>query len=1051
MSGHRRALGAGIVAAMLIGLLHRSTGRFNAHNSDQVGTKASPSVLPVNGAAEASIPPGPATRPLRGEDPRTPLASPALAGFVRSASGAPLAGAEVRWIALERQDVEIEVAWRALDWGWIERDSVLARTDDQGRFALDHYPAAKLPKGSILTAQESQHVGKATFLPAEEEEWPRALEFVLPDGERQSVRVVDAAGRAWPGARVLHQALASTESPWSRFLFETLECDAHGHAWLTPFPGEHVVWAESKNSVSVPWSGLPAGEVVLTLGESFTLGGHVTYPQWDTGYIGERRLLVSGLTGNLWRPLVQLRSVQAGTFGPVQVPCEGVDRIRVRLEGSPIIPEMREFSCPQPGSRRELVFSCRKGAALWFEAFDEEGHPVRDARAAVRWEDLDAPGGQNQVESGAKPNGRIDLYSFPPGRVRYRVFAPGYAPYENDQLVPIDYAMAITLHRAALLRGRCVSGGRSVPDFELRYWRAGGYIEPVSQSYFGRSNGDFELELAAGDWLLAASSANSPGCLPASVTLSEEDEQTVTLELPEALVGYGRVVDAADGRALADARLQPLSPGTEPPAPWGPECSVNSDGSFLISGFSLGRNQLWVKADGFALRKVEAFASAGQILDWGEIRLFRPQPLRIQLTGFEGSGSNALDFEGRAVGLSPLPTRRFGADGWLEYEGVAPGYYQFDAVGPDGRWTRRVLDLQPGQNWTYELPVGGEEKLVVYLKQPRGTTLEYTPGVMVTNRDLSGAMMVRMRVATDDHASFEGLRSDEADISVIDGDTREIARSHVALTPGEITEVAIELGSEPLIVRVVDGSGQPVAGALARARSASAQGFFGRDQTDAQGLARLHGVPGEGVLLDVIHPVAGQRFGVPVDTSASLVSVTLEASGSLHLSLRDGDLTLTDVSTTLVDGAGIALTAARTSDGRGEVEYASLGAGHYRLAFARTDCWPATLETDLRQGEEIRRTVQLRRLADLTVKLTAGGLPVAGQRLNLRSEEFEADVADWVARSEGLVSGPDGRIEVERLPHGAYAWSLVTVDGRAFSGRVDLAVDRPNELGIALD
>ena len=73
--------------------------------------------------------------------------------------------------------------------------------------------------------------------------------------------------------------------------------------------------------------------------------------------------------------------------------------------------------------------------------------------------------------------------------------------------------------------------------------------------------------------------------------------------------------------------------------------------------------------------------------------------------------------------------------------------------------------------------------------------------------------------------------------------------------------------------------------------------------------------------------------------------------------------------------------------------------------------------------------------------LASNGLPVAGIGVDLASLEYGTNVSELV--DEGRVDAPDGLttdrkglVRVSGLPHGAYAWSVTTADGRVHGGRL---------------
>jgi hypothetical protein len=82
----------------------------------------------------------------------------------------------------------------------------------------------------------------------------------------------------------------------------------------------------------------------------------------------------------------------------------------------------------------------------------------------------------------------------------------------------------------------------------------------------------------------------------------------------------------------------------------------------------------------------------------------------------------------------------------------------------------------------------------------------------------------------------------------------------------------------------------------------------------------------------------------------------------------------------------------------------------------------------MRRGAPLE--VDMRRLGDVEAVLTnRDGLPVAALALDLRSLEFDADLAAWIAEERirapsGLTTDRLGRLVLEGLPRGAYSWGV---------------------------
>src|SRR5262249_49146272 len=142
-----------------------------------------------------------------------------------------------------------------------------------------------------------------------------------------------------------------------------------------------------------------------------------------------------------------------------------------------------------------------------------------------------------------------------------------------------------------------------------------------------------------------------------------------------------------------------------------------------------------------------------------------------------------------------------------------------------------------------------------------------------------------------------------------------------------------------------DGAALP--GAWVRIRSLNGADVQAADDTDSSGTAELFGIRKGPVLLDVVHGIAGTCLGVPIDASTDETEFVLEARGSLEVKVMDGEVPIGGAAVRMETTGGVSLSDARRTDGSGGARFESLGAGSYRLACQRSDCWPAVLDRKL--------------------------------------------------------------------------------------------------------
>lgn len=1023
--------------------------------------------MPTNGAETLSFPGRresefPATFVAQREVP-VDSREQALQGRVVSSEGVAIPGVEVAWIALEAEDAELNPPWPLGGWGIPDRAKVVVRTDMSGVFMFAAMPATELTYGSVLTAARNGYFPSGQDLPPAKEEWPSFIEIALEPTQPVSVEVVASNGQPQAGATVHHvtqvresNALALVPE-FEHHLSETAITDAAGQAEMAAFRGTQAFWAQKGELLSIPWTGSSPSRVVLRLEDAFRVSGSLMVPnwqEWDPNYRGERRIVVSGREGSLWRPLARLRDVEQGEWGPMGVALGSYRRFSLRLEGAPIVAIEKEFDRPKAGASLRFDLVAEKLAELRLFVQDEHGEPITTARAEIRWP---GPFGVNRADGAARPDGYLYIGTVPPGSVWLRVLAPGYAPYSVETAVPFSDVLLIVLQEGGRVHGRCMHEGEPVRDFEVIYTNEGTIRDCYSRQFMDREDGRFEIDaLGIGDWSIYAASPLYPSSKPVPVSVKAGTNSEILLELPAGIRGAGRVVDSG-GNSVSDARVQAYSSGgMERSFPWGPPALTQADGVFELDAFVLGSNYITVEADGFARAQASAIATDRQFLEWGDITLHRPQALRFSLLGLENR-TGITPEEVRTYPLGGLfPEARFESDGSVRIDGVPPGDVQLIVSPPDDTWARIHLRLEPGKEWSFDHKMAGDRRLDIRLLDARGEPVSYDTNLIVAAQEDTGNLVLRGSfIHAGALASFEGIRAGQAQILVNDADFNALVTKDVTFGEALSLQVDVRIGGSPVRIRVVDVEGAVLAGAWVSARSNSGSEIYAVDDTGADGWAELFGLPEREVLLDVRHGIAGFRQGVPVDASVKEHEVVLNASGSLELVVLDGDEPLRSVVTRIETTGGVSLSIPKETDQAGHVRYEALGEGHYLIACRRTDCWPAVVDYQLASDEHAVKTVQMRQLASLALTVfNEEGLPVSGLDVELSSSEFGVDVAEWLAgervrSSTGLRTNRLGQIHVDGLPRGFYVCNVPTVGGPT-TGAFDLQPRKPNEVSIRL-
>jgi hypothetical protein len=972
---------------------------------------------------------------------------------VISSRGEPLSGALVTCSASSPEDRECEPAWHEDDWGTLPWESSLTTTNAEGRFAFTELPAST--DGYVLWASAEGALAGCLLLSLERSQQSVDHLIRLEDAQPFLARVVDSAGNPVPGAAIEQHGLIPAWVPGAdatmtperarRLLRRSYDCDETGQARLHPFPGEQVLVARRQGEFSRPWRGAARQEITLQLAPAFTVGGRVTLPDWShLDYSGERRIRLAASRGSVTWPLASLRPVEAGPFGPIELPVIEGATYSLSLEGSPIIPLERLFSAPPPGTHLSFDLAAELGHDLWVLAVDESQQTILNSEAEVFWEE---DGRTRVLRRRARPDGYINPWSVPAGTVSVRVSAPGYVPTFGATVTLPEREPTYTLvvlQRATRLRGFCLHEGQPVRDFEVLAWQDGQDpgMTSVARCFRDRTDGSFDLEgVPTGTVMVTASSDVCPRSRPLAVRLPRDEP--ILLELPDALIGTGQIVSISDRAPVTNARVQPFITGFEGPIrPWGAPWTVDGEGRFKIPAFAPGNNYVRVEAPGLATRWFSAVAAEGAELDFGQLLLSTPQTLVVRL-----EADRPIDFSSFQVQASrwnKLPCRSFDSAGSVRFEGVGAGGYLLEILRPDGPWVNLRVELKPGADWVVRHKVAGSRIVNIEVVPEEDKPLEGYRGLLLSYTTPDGIFTQwGLEFPPDGRRSVEGIYAEHVEVSVLDASVRECASAAASFEGKDELHLRVELGGEPFTVHVLDDEGEPVAGASVFLLDPSSA-FYRNGTSDQGGACQLLGVPGRALLASVEHATQGRRYGVPVDGAAGEGRIVLSSRAGLELVFRDGQVPVRNVLARFVDASGaIRFSMVGSSDAEGRLRADALSPGPCRIAADHPDCWPVTFEAEASEDPGPKE-VQIRRLGGVLFELrTAQGLPLAHQRLELASVEFQRDVDSWIEQKR--VTGPAelqsdlrGEILLERLPRGSYRWSLRSPSGEELTGSLEV-------------
>jgi protocatechuate 3,4-dioxygenase beta subunit len=975
------------------------------------------------------------TETLTGD--REPVGEPSvLSGTVRDESGAPVSGASVRWSCIEREDLDKNPSWAIDSLSPAPRASAEAITDVGGGFEFAAQPCATIQYGSFVAASAPGFVPQGKLV----EDKQAHLALVLSRGPQVSVRVTDVRGTPVAGATVSHFDSDSRfggrlRPVEERSLSQKALTGPDGRVTLAAFAGEQTFIATHGQLSSVPWQGSRPASVELVLVPTFSVEGSVSYPdreQWAPEVEGERRIEVACREGGIWRVIAVQRNIES-EFHLANVPIAGrASTYRVRLEGAPVLTDDKFFARPREGDRLEFTFSAVQGTEAYLYVDDEAGKPIATATAQVSWE-VDGVASR-QAFGASRSDGYISL-RIPPGQVQIQVEAPGYSTFFDTQILPVQGGLWVTLQRSNSVRGVCRQEGEPIENFELIYCKTELMEMRGVRAVRNAQGGNFELALGEGTWLIQAASSTHPACKPVVVNVPSTDSDSIELDLTAPLLGGGTVLDADRGEPVGDAVVQAYTgDGRDRSLRWGEPTLTAADGSFELTAFVRGNNTITVRAPGFAEAVVTKSSNVDGLVEWGEIRLVRPQDLDLAIRGFDESPFGATAWWAYTAQGFMLPKRNFDSEGRMVFTDVPPGEHRVLVQDHESAYARLHLALKPGDDWNYSVGVGGPKHLSIRVLEEDGTLHKEPVAVFVGGTEDGHYVLRYTNRLEDNEYHFAGIATDALDVSASTFAGDDIASKQVSLAGRDSLEVDLVIESAPLRVRVVDPDGEPLPAVRVRVRALDENRVLVVNNTSTDGWVSLPGVPREACLVDAMHD-SGMMLAVPIDASLREQELVLEPTGSLTLALKDGDVALAGVTTRVQTPDGTSLATPLDTDAEGTARRDGLGEGSYYIACSRADCWPTSVRRTLAAGEQATLEVPMRRLAkaELLV-LGPEGLPTPGVTAVLTSLEFKNEVSEWLTQGRveaptGLTTNPSGRILVDGLPNGLYGWSIALESG----------------------
>ena len=820
-----------------------------------------------------------------------------------------------------------------------------------------------------------------------------------------------------------------------------------------PRGGESVtLWAVSGEHRSAEWRGSleDVVEITLDLQPTFSargsLDGMGTFDPRPSGV----RVSAHHVDKGERRRLASCEVDEQGVWLLPALPTDGASAVTFRLEGKGLATREKTLPAPEPGSEVEVPFDLVLPERLVVILTDFEQAPVPGADLRVEWTVAES----TVFSSGFRTDedGIGELIEAPAETVFIHIAKPGYSggrygPFTMPQGMTKEISLSIG--RAGRIAGRCVQDGAPVEAFTIRYWQDSPW-NTLTLEAADREDGSFVLEDAPlGNVTILASSPDCPGAPTQTVEVSADSEAWVEIELPATGTAMGRVVDASTDDPISTATVQSLSgPSYQECWPWGQPLNVNALGEFQGAIIAPPLTVLEITAPGYAPVTRRALVGPDNSFDCGTIGLTRAQALLVRLTG---SVLNEYSAYSASVGDSEeLVT--FNSQGEANYPAVKPGLTWITIYAPDGSVFYLTERLQLGQDWLVEIPVNTGNQVRVEVRNPDGSKPDAGMWAGVSFARQDGVCVHRyLKLNEEGRAEFSCVPAGSIYIDIVDSSFQQQAQQPARVDPSGVTVVPVALVKNVHTVRFVDVQGAPVVARTVFFRLPGDPLPWGFSVTpDANGVVKVRGFDAP-VVLATLMMTDAVASDLPVELGLGgeePIEVVVDASSRLELRLLDGDHPLTGIRAFLRRWKGGQMVVNSLSDASGDVDFHHVAQGGYIVEVNLPGYWPTVLEVEA-SPEVPSYVMQVRRLGSLQVVVSRDGAPLAQAGIELRSEEFDVSLSEWVSQGRVEVSSPDlasnskGEIVVHGIPHGNYKWTARSPEGTQRSGEV---LVRPREM-----
>jgi len=997
---------------------------------------------------------------------RTPAKPPALRGSVTDSEGVGITGASLSWTPLLSAWIDESIGPFDPLWEDVDKGSSLGRTDGRGRFELPPIPAGGSDVGSVIWATGPGFLAEAVLIdPASR---PERLTIELEPAPGLKVVVRDGSGNPVEGATVgyaarfdearLELGSVSLQEKAQLVLRRMPMTGQDGTVALPTYPDQFTVRARKDGLISDVLLQAPKGLLVLTLGGTFSARGDVKFePELSTDTPME--VACRALEGYTWRRLARVPVGTEGCWSIEGLPVLDVDSYSFRLSGEGVAVD--EILIDVPGAAETVVVNleARPGADIAVHTVDDLGQDLPGAQVILWWQEQ---GSWRSIEERTDSQAICQVSRCPPGEILIQGLAEGHtSAYSGPVTLPDAdlHAIEIVLPKAGSIRGTVHHQSRPVSDFELVWWVD--LKSQTQQSISDSQDGSFEItDVPQGDVWLIASSEELGQSEAMALTIERDTPAQVDIGLPGGLVGHGRIVSSLDRSPIPGATVH-LYTSHMARALFvrGTPTIVDDDGEYEIGGLSPGVNFLFAQAPGFAGSALEGIGVIGERLDLGVVAMSPAQQLAVRLLCEDDR--DLSQYKVRLQGPGAREPQAFSEAGEAVFEGIGPGLWMIDILGPAGLSCRVRRQLTLGRAWLVELPLEGTGDIFVEALPEPGGELPRKASLRAEYDLLQGGSIELFTdLPPDGKHVFSRYPARGASFTVFGPDSTVLGSVTIPLTDAPQHTARIQLGGSPLTILVNDDLGKPLGGTTVTVTSLDRESLWAVGQTTgADGRAEIGLVAFEEVLVHLMHSTRGSRVGArvrPDELPEGLAVLELDGQANLQILLRDGESACPGVRALLYDETAYFVVGEYVADGSGLMKISSLSEGIHRLVLDDPRYWRSEHLVEASELES-PQPVEIRRLGSLSIEvLDPGGVPVFGLPVELISMEFGTPVAQWLSNGlvfsgeSGLTTDLSGRIRLDGLPHGVYSWRIAAGSAGGLGGEVNVPGGEAGELIVRL-